>query len=98
MGRKDSQSVLGANCMVARVMVLLLLGACRGVWWVLEQPSSSLMELRPTFQKTLALLGNVRRLSICLGDFGHKSRKATYLYSRSLVGNTNDVNSFCFLN
>ena len=85
MGRDDSMSVQDANTMVARVMVLLLLAAAKGCWWLLEQPSSSLMEWHPTFQKTLAILGNVRKLPICLGEFGHKTKKATILYSRSLM-------------
>ena len=84
LGRKGSEACHQANLMVARVMVLVLLASAKGCWWLLEQPGSSLMEYHPTFQKTLAILGSVRRLSLNLGDFGHQSRKATLLYSRNL--------------
>ena len=83
LGRKGSEACHQANIMVARVMVLVLLASAKGCWWLLEQPGSSLMEYHPTFQKTLGLLGSVRRLSLNLGDFGHQSRKATLLYSRN---------------
>lgn len=70
--------------MTARVMVLVVLAAARGVWWLVEQPRTSLMELHPTFQRMLALLQNVRRISVCLGDFGGPTKKPTILYSRIL--------------
>lgn len=66
--------------MTARVMILVLLAASRGVWWCLEQPSSSIMELHPTFQRMLGLL-DVYKLSVSMGDFGAPSQKATTLYS-----------------
>ena len=70
--------------MTARCLILCMLAAAKGCWWVLEQPSSSIMELHPTFQKVLALL-NVQRMSINMSDFGGDSQKATLLYSRDLL-------------
>ncbi|CAK8999286.1 Putative rhamnose biosynthetic enzyme 1 [Durusdinium trenchii] len=81
LGRPDSLKVQEGNVMTARVMVLCVLAAATASWWVVEQPSSSIMEYHPTFQKTLALLRGVRKLSICMANYGGESRKGTYLYS-----------------
>ncbi|CAK9078191.1 unnamed protein product [Durusdinium trenchii] len=67
--------------MTARVCILLLLAATRGVWSILEQPSTSLMHLHPTFQRVMAMM-NIRRLGIRMSDFGGASRKSTLLYSK----------------
>lgn len=66
--------------MTARVMILCILAAARGIWTVWEQPGSSIMELHPTVQKTFKLL-QWYRLRIKMQDFGGESQKATLLYS-----------------
>jgi len=80
LGNQQYQSVRDANVMTARVMILCLLAAAKGCWFTIEQPSSSLMERHPTFQRLLTLL-NVRRLSMAMGDFGGATPKSTFLYS-----------------
>ena len=59
LGRPDSEAVRNGNVMTARVCILLLLAATRGVWSILEQPSTSLMHLHPTFQRVMAMM-NIR--------------------------------------
>ena len=72
--------------MVARVMILLLICEAKKVWWMLEQPTSSLMELHPCFQQLMALPSvQIRRLSTCMVYFGSATRKPTWLYSSHSV-------------
>ena len=80
LGRKDSKVTQEANTMVARVMILLLIGAAKKCWSILEQPLTSCMEHHPSFQKTLALI-NLVKLSIRMCDFGGETPKPTLLYS-----------------
>lgn len=90
LGREEYKSVKDSNIMTSRVLILCLLASAKGAWWTLEQPSSSLMERHPSFQRVLSLLP-VRRLSMAMGDFGGLSRKATYLWSRPLVHHTQNL-------
>ena len=76
LGRRDSEAVHNGNLMVGRVMVLILLAAAKGVWWTLEQPSSSVMEYHPTFQRALKLCHGVQRLPIDMWHFRAASKKA----------------------
>lgn len=85
LGRKDSKKVCEGNVMTARVMILCILAAARGIWWILEQPCTSIMELHPSFQRTLKVLAPVQRLRIAMSDFGGDSKKPTYLYSSSMA-------------
>ena len=98
LGRPDSLKVQEGNVMTARVMVLCVLAAATASWWVVEQPSSSIMEYHPTFQKTLALLRGVRKLSICMANYGGESRKGTYLYSSIFACNEKPFPYFLFAN
>lgn len=66
--------------MAARVMILLLLGAAKGCWSIVEQPQSSIMELHPTFQRTLKML-RMFKLGVRLQDFGGATPKPLNLYS-----------------
>ena len=58
MGDTTHKSVQDANCMVARVIVLLVLCQARKIWWVLEQPVNSLLAQHMMFQE---LLGAISR-------------------------------------
>lgn len=84
LGRQDSEKVRQGNTMTARVMILCLLMSARSIWWLLEQPGSSIMELHPSFQSLLALI-RVHKLRINMMDYGGDSRKATVLYSSFLA-------------
>ena len=48
---------------------------------MLEQPASSIMEYHPSFQRMLRLLGETRRMMLCMSNYGGQTRKATVLYS-----------------
>ena len=80
LGDESVQSVKDANCMLWRIVALLLICSAKGVFWILEQPERSLMESHPAIQ---LLFGCVRcyRVSIHMEDFGAKSKKPTWLYS-----------------
>eukprot|EP00435_Cladocopium_sp_Y103_P011382 s2437_g3.t1 len=80
MGDTSCRSTRLGNLLTARTLILLWVLAAKGCWWVLEQPSSSLMEYHVLFQRFLALI-RVRRLSICMADYGSPTLKPTYLYS-----------------
>lgn len=81
LGRTDSQKVHDGNIMTSRCMILCILAAAKGVWWLVEQPATSIMELHPSFQIALKLLAPIRRLRVLMLDFGGSSKKPTYLYS-----------------
>lgn len=85
LGRTDSQKVHDGNIMTSRCMILCILAAAKGVWWLVEQPATSIMELHPSFQIALKLLAPIRRLRVLMSDFGGSSKKPTYLYSSSMA-------------
>ena len=80
LGRLDSKAVRLGNLLCARAIILMLLCSAKGVMWCLEQPSSSVMEFHPLFQKLLALT-TVRRLLFRMSQFGSPTPKRTVLYS-----------------
>lgn len=55
-GNTAVQSVQEGNTMVARCVLLLLLLASRGCWWVLEQPQGSLMQEHPALQHLMSVM------------------------------------------
>ena len=86
LGRCDSEVVQEANIMVGRLMILLMICSAKKVWWILEQPHSSIMHYHPLFQRFLQLRGvEVRKLFTCMGWFGAGSKKPTHLYSSGLT-------------
>ena len=80
MGRDDSEKVREGNIMAARVMVLLILAGAKMCWSIVEQPQSSLMEMHPTFQRTLKLL-KMYQVGVRMCDFGGATEKPLTLYS-----------------
>ena len=80
LGRPDSESVRMGNLLRARALILVLLCASKGCFWVLEQPMSSVMEWHPLFQRMLKLLV-VRKLLIKMANYGGPTEKKTWLYS-----------------
>ena len=47
LGDESVESVQAGNCMIWRVVALLLVCSAKGVFWILEQPERSLMENHP---------------------------------------------------
>lgn len=84
MGNTDAKSVRLGNLLTARTLVILLICAAKHVWFILEQPSSSLMEYHVLFQRFLALIP-MRKLTMNMGDFGSATLKPTHLYSSVLT-------------
>lgn len=80
LGRKDSPSCRLGNLLCCRALVLVILAAAKGVFYILEQPQSSCMEYHPLFQRMSAMLG-VRRISIAMSDYGGPTPKRTLLYT-----------------
>ncbi len=68
------------NCMVARCVLLILLAASRGIFWVLEQPKGSLLEQHPCVQLLMRKL-SVWRKFIKMRHYGSATEKGTWLYS-----------------
>lgn len=83
LGRKDSQACRLGNLLCARALVLVVLAAAKGCFWILEQPQSSCMQWHPLFQKLMAMIP-VRRISIAMSKFGGPTPKRTYLYTGDL--------------
>lgn len=82
LGRNDSEAVSNGNVLASRAIILMLLASAKGVFWCLEQPSSSCMEYHPIFQALLRLL-TVRRVTFRMSQFGSPTPKRTILYSSS---------------
>lgn len=69
--------------MACRALIICLLCAAKGVWFILEQPHSSVMEYHPVFQ-SLAKLLRIHRFTMKMLDYGAPSVKRTHLYSSPL--------------
>lgn len=80
LGCKNVPSVVEANIMVSRQILLLWIYTARKIYWVLEQPLNSLMEKHPRFLE-LASRICITRTSINMGDFGATSKKPSWIYS-----------------
>ena len=81
-GASGVESVKQGNVMVARCVLLLILLAGRGCWWVLGQPRRSLLQEHPAFQHLVSVCPVYRhRIQMC--HYGGNSRKSTWLYSNA---------------
>ena len=94
LGRSDSACVRLGNLLCARALILVVLAASKGCFWVLEQPMSSVMEHHPLFQAVIKLLG-MRKLLISMSKYGGPTEKKTLLYASSSVYFHNDGMCFC---
>lgn len=83
LGEERHASVKNGNILCARTLIVCMIAAAVHAWWVVEQPKGSWMEEHPCFQDLLSRV-NVFRHSIQMIDFGSKSSKPTWLYSRFL--------------
>ena len=68
------------------MVLLLLLCAAKACWYIVEQPSSSLMEYHVLFQRLLKLV-QLKKIYINMGDFGSPTLRPTILYSSGLAMN-----------
>ena len=84
MGDLTCKSTRLGNLLCARTLVILWLCAAQSIWFVLEQPSSSLMELHCLFQRFIRRVP-LRKLTIRMADFGSATAKPTILYSSFLL-------------
>ena len=92
LGDTALRSVQEGNELTSRTLVLALICAALGVWWVLEQPKGSLLERHPLFQRILALMP-VYRASLQMRTYGHATDKPTWLYSSThLIGSNEALN------
>ena len=84
LGRQGRPYVAAANTMVSRMCMLIMIGACLGLDWVLEQPISSVMKYHPRMQVILNMaeigcLRVVNEIHTWMGSFGASSPKPTML-------------------
>ncbi len=93
LGRKDSDAVRVGNLLAARAICLLLIASAKAIFWVMEQPGTSLMYLHPLFQRLLAIV-DVKQYRLNMSDYGGDTKKPTILYSSLL---NNSVNSLLFV-
>ena len=75
-GATDRRLVRDANVMISRLCFLIELAEARGVWWVVEQPLTSIMHLHKRFQRLLQTTV-VFYHSFDMRRFGSPSRKPT---------------------
>jgi hypothetical protein len=73
-----SQGAAQANCLVARMCALLYFAHSQGIAFIVEQPSSSLMNRHPTFARLLELL-SAQTCFLHMGAYGAMSLKPTVL-------------------
>lgn len=80
LGRRDSPAVRLGNLLCCRALILVIIAASKGIFWILEQPASSTMQYHPLFQRMMKMIP-VRRMSIQMGNYGGPTKKPTYLYT-----------------
>ena len=80
VGDIGKASVRAANCLVRNCTMLLAIAHCRGVFFILEQPSTSRMVHFPWVQALVAAL-RLKRIGTWMRCFGGSIPKASYLLS-----------------
>lgn len=97
MGEVRHQSVRDGNMIAARTLVLCYIAAALAAWWVLEQPTNSIMEELPCFKWFTRQVSTFRH-SINMCDYGGPTKKPTWLYSGFLgVNLVLEDQHFCFI-
>ena len=84
LGRDDSEAVRQGNVLCGRAVILCILAAAKMMWWVLEQPQSSVMHLHPMFQ----YIDSTTWGAPPEGDYvliRGPTKKGTHSYSRALI-------------
>jgi hypothetical protein len=82
LGRLEHPSVRQANLVTARTCLLIVLCIAKGIHWIVEQPSSSVMVYGPEMD-VIKHHYNMVEVKTWMGAFGAASPKATVLYSSS---------------
>ena len=89
-GRVDLPSCHAGNIQTARSALLMLLCACRHVWWALEQPATSLMEHHPAMKHLKRLASTVgghffawSKVQTYMGAFAGDTCKPLNIYSNA---------------
>lgn len=79
-GDESCPSVVAGNELMSRTLTLLWVCASLSIWWVLEQPKGSIMEMTAPFQYFIHKISTYRS-HIAMKEFGAPSLKPTWLYS-----------------
>ena len=80
MGNAESRYVASQNALVARMVFVLVLAIKRNVYFIIEQPTSTLMFEHPAMKQFLARFSSmVSRVELHMGSFNLKSQKDTIL-------------------
>ena len=82
LGDENQKRVRWNNRLVSRLMILLELVRFLGLFWILEQPQSSIILEHPKFNKRLKRLGT-RQKFLWMQCYGGESPKPTILYGDS---------------
>lgn len=80
LGQQQHESVKNGNVLAARTMLIAMIAASLGCWWIVEQPTGSWMECLPVWQDVMSRM-DVYRHSTQMAKFGSLSKKPTWLYS-----------------
>ena len=80
LGDESSTAVVAGNLQASRVACLILLCAAKSVFWILEQPKGSLLEMHPLVQKVFSMV-SAYRYHLQMGDYGGHTPKSTWLYA-----------------
>ena len=78
LGDRDNAFTEHGNVMVARCCLLKLIGWAKGCYFMLEQPSSTLMKCHPRIEQVIAITG-AQIVNTCMGGFGGPTKKRTLL-------------------
>ncbi len=79
-GDERIKIVREGNVMAARQVLLLVFLMAKAVWWLTEQPSSTVLHRSPWYQWLCSIERAVYSVFTWMGAFGHASRKGTELF------------------
>ena len=80
LGDTTKVSVRHSNVMTSRVVLVLYIYLALGIYWLIEQPLSSVFEHLPRF-KWLCTITKIYKLTFRMDRFGSDTPKGTVLYS-----------------
>ena len=80
----ERAATINANYMVSRLVLMLFICAAKKLFYVVEQPSGSLLQLHTAFQKFCKRV-RIWRKFVSMEDFGAGSEKGTWLYSGAMA-------------
>ena len=78
-GNRLSRQVVGQNALVERLVLVLEILTLRGVFWIIEQPTNSVMWDYPAMQACLQRHGIRQGVQLDMGAYGGTSLKPTTL-------------------